>query len=30
MFNDIQKNISKIKEYKDISVSLDINPCDLN
>ena len=30
MFNDIQKNISKIKEYKDISVSLDKNPCDLN
>lgn len=30
MFNDIQKNISKIKEYKDVSVSLDINPYDLN
>lgn len=30
MFNDIQKNISKIKEYKDVSVSFDINPYDLN
>ncbi len=30
MFNDIQKNICKIKEYKDVSVSLDINPYDLN
>ena len=30
MFNVIQKNISKIKEYKDVSVSLDLNPYDLN
>lgn len=30
MFNVILKNISKIKEYKDVSVSLDLNPYDLN
>lgn len=30
MFNVIQKNISKIKEYKGVSVSLDLNPYDLN
>ncbi len=29
MFNEILKRISKIKEYKDISVSLDLNPYDL-
>ena len=30
MFNVIQKNISKIKEYKEVTVSLDLNPYDLN
>lgn len=30
MFNEILKRINKIKEYKDISVSADLNPCDLN
>lgn len=30
MFNEILKRISKIKEYKEISVSLDLNPYDLN
>ena len=29
MFNEILKRLSKIKEYKDISVSLDLNPYDL-
>lgn len=29
MFNEILKRISKMKEYKDISVSLDLNPYDL-
>lgn len=29
MFNEILKRISKIKDYKDISVSLDLNPYDL-
>ncbi|MDE6156317.1 MAG: primosomal protein N', partial [Eubacterium sp.] len=30
MFNEILKRISKIKEYKDISVTVDLNPYDLN
>ncbi|MGN1123535.1 MAG: primosomal protein N', partial [Eubacterium sp.] len=30
MFNEILKRLYKIKEYKDISVSLDLNPYDLN
>ena len=30
MFTEILKRISKIKEYKDISVSLDLNPYDLS
>lgn len=30
MFNEILKRISKIKNYKDISVTLDLNPYDLN
>lgn len=30
MFNEILKRISKIKEYKDISVTIDLNPYDLN
>lgn len=30
MFNEILKRISKMKEYKDVSVSLDLNPYDLN
>lgn len=29
MFNEILKRLSKIKEYKDVSVSLDLNPYDL-
>ncbi|MCH5321050.1 MAG: primosomal protein N' [Eubacterium sp.] len=29
MFNEILKRINKIKEYKDISVSVDLNPYDL-
>lgn len=29
MFNEILKRISKMKEYKDISVSADVNPYDL-
>ena len=29
MFNEILKRISKIKEYKEISISLDLNPYDL-
>ncbi len=29
MFNEILKRLSKIKEYKDISVGLDLNPYDL-
>ena len=29
MFNEILKRMSKIKEYKDVSVSLDLNPYDL-
>ena len=30
MFNEILKKIGKMKEYKDISVSVDLNPYDLN
>lgn len=30
MLNDILKNISKIKEYKGVSVSVDLNPYELN
>lgn len=30
LFNEILKRISKIKEYKDISVNIDLNPYDLN
>ena len=30
MFSEILKRINKIKEYKDISVSLDLNPYDLS
>lgn len=30
MLNDILKNIGKIKEYKSVSVSVDLNPCELN
>lgn len=30
MFSEILKRISKIKDYKDISVSLDLNPYDLS
>lgn len=29
MFNEILKRLSKIKEYKDVSVALDLNPYDL-
>ena len=30
MLNDILKNIGKIKEYKSVSVSVDLNPYELN
>lgn len=30
MFNDVLKNISKIKDYRDVSVSFDMNPNDMN
>ncbi len=30
MFNEILKRIYKMKEYKDISISVDLNPYDLN
>jgi primosomal protein N' (replication factor Y) len=29
MFNEILKKIAKMKEYKDVAVSIDINPYDL-
>lgn len=30
MFNEILKRISKIKDYKDVSISVDLNPYNLN
>ena len=30
LFNEILKRINKIKEYKEVSVSVDLNPFDLN
>ena len=30
LFNEIQKKISKMKEYKDVSVGIDLNPYNLN
>lgn len=30
LFNQIQKNIAKIKEYRDVCVSIDLNPYNLN
>ena len=30
LFSETLKKLSKIREYKDVSVSLDLNPYDLN
>lgn len=30
MFNDVLKNVRKIRKYKDVLISLDMNPCDMN
>lgn len=30
MFNGVLKNVSKIKDYKEVLMSLDMNPCDMN
>lgn len=30
MFNDVLKNVCKMKKYKEVQISLDMNPCDMN
>lgn len=30
MFNDVLKNVCMMKKYKEVQISLDMNPCDMN